>query len=240
MRLLLLLTLLASIGLAHAVDHERERRWAEEILPAVLDGDPVWLEQPGGHRFLGLHIEADAPRAAIILAHGMGVHPDWGINSALRIRLAERGYSTLSIQMPVLEAGAGPGDYVETFEDASERIALAADWLKSKGHDRIAIVSHSLGGRMVRAHFQTDAATPLLGWAALSMGFDDYADVKVPVLDIYVEQDHMPVLHMVDARKRTLSHPASVQHMVPAAGHFYEDREAEVSELVREWLDRAL
>jgi len=237
---ILLLTLLTAGQFAQAADHAREQRWADEILPAVLDGNPVWLEQTGGHKFLALFIDAPKARGAVILVHGMGVHPDFGIINLLRTRLAEQGYTTLSIQMPVQDASAGPGDYVATFPEASERIGKAVAWLKAKGYDKIALISHSLGGRMARTYFVTNKATPVKAWAALSMGFDDFKGVSVPVLDIYAEQDHPPVLNMVAAHKRTLVHPASVQRMLLATGHFYDGKETEVANLVREWLDKIL
>jgi alpha/beta superfamily hydrolase len=254
--LVLFLTFLAAAGSVQAADYGREQRWADEILPAILDGNPVWLEQAGGHKFLGLFIEAasgavseaatqsttDTPKArgAVILVHGMGVHPDWGINGPMRTRLAEQGYATLSIQMPVLASDAGPGDYVATFPEASERIGKAAAWLKAKGYDKIALVSHSLGGRMARTYFVKHKKSPVKVWAALSMGFDDFKGVSVPVLDIYAEQDHPPVLKLVAAPKRTLRHPASAQRMLPATGHFYEGKEVEVTHLVKDWLDKTL
>lgn len=237
---ILLLTLLATVQFAQAADHAREQRWADEILPAILDGDPVWLEQVDGYKFLGLFIDAPKARGAVIVVHGMGVHPDWGVNGVLRTRLAEQGYATLSIQMPVQGASATPGDYVTTFPEASERIGKAAAWLKGKGYDKIAIVSHSLGGRMARAYFVANKTAPVKAWAALSMGFDDFKGVSVPVLDIYTEQDHVPVLKMVAARKRSLTNPASVQRKLPATGHFYEGKEAEAIGLVKEWLDKTL
>ncbi len=237
---ILLLTLLAAGQFAQAADLVREQRWADEILPAILDGEPVWLEQASGHKFLGLFIEAAKARGAVILVHGMGVHPDWGINGVMRTRLAEQGYATLSIQMPVQGADAVPGDYVTTFPDASERIGKAAAWLKAKGYDKIALISHSLGGRMARTYFVTNKATPVKAWAALSMGFDDFKGVSVPVLDIYAEQDHPPVLKIVAAHKRSLANPASVQRMLPATGHFYDGKEVEVTNLVKDWLDKTL
>lgn len=236
----LFLVLLAAGPSVQAADYGREQRWANEILPAVLDGNPVWLEQKGGHKFLGLFIEATKPRAAVILVHGMGVHPDFGINNVLRTRLAEQGYSTLSIQMPVHDASATPGDYVETFPEASERIGKTVAFLKAKGYGKIALISHSLGGRMARAYFVTNKVTPVNAWAALSMGFDDFKGVSVPVLDIYTQLDHPPVLNVVAAHKQTMTHPASVQRMLPGTGHFYDGKEAEVTNLVREWLDKLL
>lgn len=237
---ILLLTLLASVQWVQASDRAREQRWADEILPAVLDGDPVWLQQGDGHKFLGLFSAAAKPRGVVILVHGMGVHPDWGVIGPLRTRLVEPGYSTLSIQMPVQDAAAVPGDYVETFPEASERIAKAVAWLKDKGYTKIAIVSHSLGGRMARSYFIANKASPVKAWVALSMGFDDFKGISVPVLDLYAEQDHQPVLKIVAAHKRTLLNPASAQRMLPGTGHFYEGKESEAVGLVREWLDKTL
>ena len=36
-----------------AMDYEREKRWSDQIVPAVLIGDPVWIKQKNGHEFLG-------------------------------------------------------------------------------------------------------------------------------------------------------------------------------------------
>jgi alpha/beta superfamily hydrolase len=170
----------------------------------------------------------------------MGVHPDFGIVGALRTRLVEKGFATLSIQMPVQGKEAAPGDYVETFPEAAERIGKAAVWLKGKGYTKIALISHSLGGRMVRAYFLADKNTSILAWAALSLGFDDFKGVTLPVLDLYAEQDHPPVLKMVQAHKRSLVHPTLEQHKLLSTGHFYDGKEAEVVDLVGKWLKKTL
>ena len=45
--------LLCLSGLAWGQDYEREQRWADQILPSLMVGDAVWLEQKKGHKFLG-------------------------------------------------------------------------------------------------------------------------------------------------------------------------------------------
>ena len=88
-----------------AQDYAREKRWADEIVPAVVVGDPVWLQQSRGkdpaHKFLALYADAPNAKTAIVLVHGVGVHPDHGIIGALRVKLNDAGYTTLAIQMPV-------------------------------------------------------------------------------------------------------------------------------------------
>ena len=83
----LLLTLLLALP-ACASDYAREQRWADEVTPAVLVGDPVWLQQVNGHKFLGLYTEAQQAHAAILIVHGRGVHPDWNLIVDM---MAERG-----------------------------------------------------------------------------------------------------------------------------------------------------
>lgn len=239
-RFALLLALIAGLTGAQAADRAREQRWADEILPAILDGEPVWLSQKDGHKYLGLYLAPAKARAAVIQVHGMGVHPDWGINGAMRTRLADRGYATLSIQMPVQGAEAGPGDYPETFPEAIERIGVAVAWLKARGFDRVAIVSHSLGGRMVRAYFLATPKPPVQAWTALSLGFDDYEGISLPILDLYAELDHPPVLRLAGTRRNSLAMPASEQQQVQGTGHFYEDKEAEVLTRVSAWLSKVL
>jgi hypothetical protein len=48
----------------------------------------------------------------------------------LRTKLADAGYTTLSIQLPVLTGSGKLGDYIPLYPDARERFQLAADFLK--------------------------------------------------------------------------------------------------------------
>lgn len=233
-----ILALSGMILAAHAMasDYAREERLATEIVPAVLDAEPVRLAQANGHRFLGLYANVPKARGAIVLVHGLGVHPDFGIIGYLRSHLAEQGYATLSVQMPVLAKEAMAGDYVATFPEASERIGAALDWLKAHGHTRLWLVSHSLGGRQTRAYLLGHPAGPAGGWASLSTGFDDFSGLKLPILDLSAERDHLPVLQMQAQRKASLAHPRSVQMQLADTDHFYDGREAAVLERVLAWL----
>ena len=118
------LCLLAGLVASHNVgaqDYEREARWATETLATLVDGEAIRLTQANGHQFLGLWLPAKQPRGAVIIAHGRGWAPDYDLYGILRVKLAESGYSTLSIQMPVLPSSAKLGDYFPTYGDADER-----------------------------------------------------------------------------------------------------------------------
>ena len=141
------LLLAPALSFAQA-DYAREKRWADEVTPAILVGDPVYLAQKNGHKFLAIWAPNPNAVAGVIVVHGLGVHPDWGLINPLRSQLSEQGYATLSVQMPVLEAEARGDRYPPLFPESAERLAAAVAFLRGKGLNKVAIVSHSLGSRM--------------------------------------------------------------------------------------------
>ncbi len=231
--------LFAAAG-APAQDLAREARWREQTLATLVDGEPVFIEQPNGHRFLALYLPAKTPRGAVIVAHGRGWGPDFELYGALRTRLAEAGYSSLSIQLPVLESTAKLGDYLPTFADADERFALAARWLAAKGQHKIAIVSHSLGATMANHYLIRAADGPVRAWVFVGIvnGLEDMFRIRIPVLDVYGSEDWDVTRVGADERRAQIARvPGSRQVVVPGARHFFEGREDELTRLVVDFLD---
>lgn len=225
-------------------DYAREKRWADEITPAVLVGDPVYLARKSAHKFLAIHTQPPPPakaRAGVIMVHGMGAHPDWGLINPLRSQLAEQGYATLSVQMPVLAADAKAESYPALFPDASERLQAAVTFLREQGHRKIAIVSHSMGARMVNYYLSNGGAVD--AWVSVGISTGVYLQpetFKAPVLDIYGEKDFPVVLQnaamRADAIKRVRS---SGQVSVAAADHYFNGAETELVRQVKRFLDNA-
>ncbi|NWG86927.1 MAG: DUF3530 family protein [Hydrogenophilaceae bacterium] len=241
-RLLAGIVLFTSCALAFASDYAREKKWADEILPAVLVGDPVYLELPNKHRFLGLYAEAAKPKAAVIVVHGIGVHPDHGLISPLRQQLADAGYTTLSLQMPILKVDAKPEDYPPTFDEAAQRLEKAAAFLKQKGYQKIALVSHSLGCRMSYRYLSSRPDAPIAAWVAIGTSVvDDTSKLKMPVFDLYGQNDLPAVVKNAPKRAALLKGRAgSLQQQVPGANHFFEGLEGNLVEAVRGYLDQTL
>jgi pimeloyl-ACP methyl ester carboxylesterase len=247
-RILLLLLLLAST-IAHAQrdgdtapDYAREKRWADEITPGLVVGDAIYLEQKTGHKFLAIYTQAPNARAAVIVVHGMGVHPDWALIGALRSGLADNGYTTLSVQMPVRAATGLGEEYPGLFPDAAERLQAAVGFLKSKGYGRIALVAHSMGARMGNYFLAHTPAPGVDAWVAIGISNGDFAEPRalhLPILDIYGERDFPPVLQKAATRAtvlRTLKGSAQVE--VAGADHYFAGNESELVKQVRQFLDR--
>ena len=220
-----------------AADYAREKRWADEIVPGIIIGEPVYLKQKNAHQFLGLYAEADKQKMALVIVHGMGIHPDWGMVSTLRQRLNDFNYATLSIQMPVLAKDADYTAYPAVFPEAVERLQISVSYLKQQGYKRIAIVSHSNGSRMSRVYMANNPAE-ISAWAALSLTQGDtFSGIKAPILDLYGEHDLSHVLSSVATRKASLKHSASRQTVIPQADHFFAGQEDAMVNAVKDFLE---
>ena len=226
-------------------DYAREQRWADEITPGIVVGDALYLEQKNRHPFLGIYTEADNAKMGLVVVHGTGIHPDWGMIGTLRQRLPDHGYATLSIQMPVLAADAKAEAYAATFPEAVERLQLAVAYLKAKGHQRIALVSHSMGSRMSHAYMVRNPME-VNAWAALGMPAAlgkpgvaiVYNGIKVPILDLYGAHDLPPTLAGAAKRKASLKgNAASKQVVIPNTDHFFAGQEDAMVKAVKDFLD---
>jgi len=237
------LLLAVLVGPALSQDYEKEKRWADVIVPNLMVGEALWLEQKNGHRFLGLLVEKEKPRGAIIIAHGRGWSPDFELYGELRTRLPERDYTTLSIQLPVLPSTAILGLYVPLYPDARERFQLAVDFLKRKGYTNIAIVSHSLGATMANQYLirTDDKAVRAWVFVGILQGLEEMFRIKIPVLDVFGSRDWTVIVQGADERrKQILANPGSAQVVVPGATHFFERQEDELVKIVADFLDRNL
>ncbi len=244
--LALLLAAAALAAGAHTQDLEREDRWRAEVVPGLVVGEAVDIPGPSGRPFLGLLTEAaGVDRAAttlLVIVHGIGVHPDHGIIGKLRMDLADKGYSTLSIQMPVLPADAPAEHYEPVFGNAAARIDDAAAWARQKGYNDLVLVSHSLGSRMANAYFDRTASPGFRAWIALGLGAPYSAKFSrkppVPVFDIYGERDLPAVLKHSASRGRVAGASHGQQRKIGGADHFYAGREAALVDVVATFAKR--
>ena len=227
--------------LAIAQDYAREKRWADEVVPAVVVGEPVYLQQTRGanpaHKFLALFAEAANAKTAIVLVHGVGVHPDHGVIGALRVKLNDAGYTTLSIQMPVAGSEATVDDYYPVlFDEAAERIAIAARWLKHKkdgGPAQIVLLSHSMGAWMANEYLRHAESVPFAAWICIGITgrITSPWSIRIPTLDLYGEHDLDNSRRAAPWRRFTQLFMASgsTQVEVPGADHHYTSKENEAA-----------
>ena len=244
LRLWLVLALLLAPALASAqADYAREKRWADEITPAILVGEPVYLALDSGRKFLAIHAPNPKAAAGVIVVHGRGVHPDAGLINPLRSQLSEQGYATLSVQMPVLAAEAPGEQYPPLFPEAAERLRAAVAFLRARGMKKVAIVSHSMGSRMANYFLNHAGEARVDAWVAIGIlgEYTEPGTLKAPVLDLYGEHDFPAVLANAAKRADALRKVrGSGQVQVAGADHFFAGMENELVRRVRQFLDSRL
>jgi pimeloyl-ACP methyl ester carboxylesterase len=221
-------------------DYAREARWAREVEPSVVIGEPVYLATPSQPRVLALYTEAADAKGGVIVIHGAGLHPDWGLIGGLRTGLADAGFTTLSVQMPVLGADALRDEYNAIIPQAVERIGVAIAWLKSRGVRRIAIVAHSVGAAMSDAYLASPAER-IDASVVIGMGMAFEAAPRQPVLDVEAQFDFPQVRDSALWRAAKLPRDSCSRHVVIAgADHFMENRQKELVAAIVPFLDRVL
>ncbi|MEO6929424.1 MAG: DUF3530 family protein [Casimicrobiaceae bacterium] len=231
----------AQCALAQAPDYARESRWAAEVAPSVMVGDVVWLKTPDRERVLALFTPARSTTlGGVVIVHGLGVQPDFGVVGELRGALAARGYATLSVQMPVLDVDALPAEYEALFPIAGDRIEAALRWLAAKQIAPTAVVAHSMGAAMSNAWLARASHADIRAWVVLGMGVPFAAHALPPVLDITAEHDLPAVL--ANAPLRALSLPkrsCSAAVRIAGADHFLAGRADELADVIAPFLARA-
>lgn len=241
--LLILGASVAAFG-ASAVESDaaREERLANEIVPQLVVGDAVWLSTPHRARVLALYTQpANATGDAVIVVHGLGVHPDWNLIGTLRSDLADRGFATLSVQMPVLAAGAGRNDYVPLFPEAGERLDAATKWLRNHGYTHIAIVSHSMGAVMVNAWLAQSTENRVDVWVPIGLMTTFASAPQEPILDVVAEHDFPEVLDAVKKRAAQLPRDrCSKSTEVSDTDHYFDTAARRLSEAIASFIARAL
>ena len=239
-----------SAGNIQAADLAREQRLAEQITEAILDGEPVMLDADA-QPFLGIYTEAASKpvHGAAIILHGRGMHPDWAqVTGPLRIELPEHGWSTLSLQMPVLGKDATFYDYEEIFPEAIPRITAGIHYLQQQGYERIVLIAHSCGVHMSMAWLEQQGSDAIAAYIGISMGATDYGQpmrkpfpfekIQVPLLNIYGSEDYPAVQKQAAALAPMLMtvNPASAQVRIAGAGHYYDNYDEDLVTAIVDWL----
>ena len=249
--LLLFFLLFTGSPILQASDLKKEQRWADQVVDAIMVGEAVWLND-GTSRFLNLYTENNAEKeyGAAIIVHGMGVHPNWpDIIHPLRSQLAELGWHTLSVQMPILPNDAKDDEYAPLFPGVAPRLRAAEKFFTDKGIKNIVIVAHSLGATMAANYLANNKNSTQAMVAIGATGaffkveklnfFDSLKKFKIPLMEIYGGED-MNVVMDSARQKAQIAKQANIkgyiQIKVPGANHFFTGKEEQLIQHVNKWL----
>jgi len=247
----LLLILILSVPMSiFASDLDKEKRWSDQVVDSIMDGEIVWLNN-GKHDFLGIYTDAAEDKSrAVIVMHGTGVHPNWQqVIQPLRVGLTEHNWNTLSIQMPVLSNDAKHEEYAPLYPEVASRINAAMAELKSRGNKNIFLIGHSQGATM-SAYYLTTSKQDINGFVAIGMssfgndlrqsGVNSLKNISIPVLDLYASDDLDSVLNTTKARAQAAKESDNKNFtQIQITGNHFLDGENEILlATVAEWLEK--
>ncbi|MBT3195790.1 MAG: DUF3530 family protein [Candidatus Ruthia sp.] len=239
-KILVALILLSNIVFAQVIpDYAKEARWASFIEDGLMDGDVVLLKA-NDHEFLAIYTESESDtKKTAVVVHGLGVHPDWPqVIQPLRVALTERGFNTLSIQMPVLENGVGFERYLPLFTDADNRINSAVNYLAAQDLEANVLIAHSLGSEM-SAHYLANNKNPFKRFVGIGMPGPSapyLSNINIPVLDLYGDEDIPSVMQGVQEKQRASKHNTNYRQIMANADHFFNDKDDLLIDEVSAWL----
>ncbi|MCU7850937.1 MAG: alpha/beta hydrolase family protein [Candidatus Thiodiazotropha sp. (ex Monitilora ramsayi)] len=253
LKLLAAVTLtLAALSL-QASDLEKEKRWASQIVDALLDGEALYLND-GRSDFLTIEtpsMDGNTGKTAIIL-HGTGVHPDWPtVIQPLRVGLTESDWHTLSIQMPILPNEAEHEAYASIYDWVPGRIDAAIKHARDNGAETLVLIGHSQGTTMA-AYYLANEGKPVEGFIAIGMGpgvaggpMDNMSHlkrIKTPMFDLYGSLDLEEIITSANQRKAaaTLHNHSYTQFQLEGADHFFDGEEERLLEQVNAWLQKTM
>lgn len=249
--LLLLFILLAQV--TSAANLSREQRISEGLEAMISEGKPVWLEADSV-RFLGIHRQTSASRrlGGVILLHDNSTHADWHeVINPLRRHLTERGWDTLSIQIPITDDPSDPATVRALLASSLPRIKAAIDFHATQQIDALALIGHGMGARMAMNFISQAgnkiAATVVIG---VPMNTDDDQDpvflaikeANIPILDLYGSRDHAVVVDSAPFRRAIAVRNGRDRYRleeIAGADHFFSGIQEELSNRVAAWLRQA-
>lgn len=230
----------------------REQQIAEKLALIAGADEIVSLKAPGG-RFIGIYQRAKTGEShgVVILAHGMGAHPDWpDVISPLRTQLPEFGWSTFSIQMPILSPDEPVAEYGKTLKVAKSRLNAAIDYLHTWEIEQIILLGYSFGAVQVASYLASGKNENVRAFVSVSMlsqkfikpGLDVFkliGGIDLPMLDIYGDEDLPDVRRGSDDRRLAASKNGNrdfKQIELKHAGHHYQGVEEALVEQIQIWL----
>jgi pimeloyl-ACP methyl ester carboxylesterase len=250
---LLVLTLISMVAVAENIDHEWESRIAQKLLEDTIIGEIIWC-YAGENSFITLFTgqPAHEARGAAIILHGMGSHPDWPeVIAPIRLTLPDRGWSTLSIQLPVLNPETPVAAYGATVKEAGQRIRATVKLLRDMEFSNIVIIAHSFGAATAASYIAENKGKGIQAFVSIGMRsqkflnptldlVDKIEKMNIPVLDVYGSRDFDDIVRSAADRRLAASkngNHAYRQIEIRDADHNFIGLESALIDLISDWLE---
>ncbi len=243
----LVLIIITHCSPLYNTDKEREAMIYAQNLNEIFDGEHLYIDYKFG-KFSMLEIYEEKHNSAVLFLHGRGLNPNEQ-NLAYPVRTEmSKIHNTYSLQLPVLKKQSTYLEYSKIFYDSDERIKSALEYIQNKNKE-IIIIAHSCGVHMLMSYIQNKnlsnniGSLVLIGSGAVDKGQEliyeyPYGKIKIPILDLFGENDFNLVLKNADIRKQLIKQTSSKsqQIKIKSSDHYHTDNSERVITFVKKWL----
>lgn len=250
---LILIILVLSAGLASATNLAQEQRISAQLASPDLQGEARWLNA-GDQRFLAIYLKSEGEKrlGGAILLHEAGNNADWPeVIGPLRRHLAQRGWDSLSLQLPRPFDPLSKTDRQVAIEQAAGRIRAAFDLFAAEGTEDLVLLGHGLGAEMALAYVANNTAEQVRGLVAIGLAAGNGGDedpvlqtitrLQRPMLDLYGDREDPSLQTSAQARRSTAKRSQKEvyrQDRVAGADHHFTGLQQTLLQRVASWLRR--
>jgi hypothetical protein len=189
------------VSISLASDIKKEQYWKKIISENLKIGEVIQLKAQE-QNFFAIYTKQNRlkQRGSVIILHGKAEHPDWKVVvRPLRTQLADYGWNTLSIQMPIRNKPLKTNEEIEKFnQQGTLRIDSAITFLKDKQAVNIFIIIHGENDEIALSYIKANPKHTIKGLIFVSMPLNISNNkntikllelMTLPVLDIYAGKD---------------------------------------------------
>ncbi len=245
--LLLISSVILQCEPLHKIDKSRESTIYDQHLSEIFDGEHLYVDYKFG-QYSMLEIHDEQHKTAVLFLHGRGLNPnEQNLANPVRVEMSNL-FNTYSIQLPVLKKQSTYLEYSKVFYDSDERILSAIEYIQNK-NNKVIIIAHSCGVHMLMSYIKNQnlpnniSSLVLIGSGAVDKGqkliyMYPYEKIKVPILDLYGENDFGLVLKNAHKRKQLINKTStrSQQIKIESSDHYHTDNSLPVITFVKKWL----
>jgi dienelactone hydrolase len=250
---MILFVLALTANMALAANLIQEQRISAQLVRPDVKGEARWLNA-GDERFLAIFIKSDAEKrlGAALLLHEAGDHADWPeVIGPLRRDLAQRGWDSLSLQLPRPIDPLSKVDRQAATDQAAGRIQAALDLFAAEQTENLVLLGHGLGAEMALAYVAGNPAEQVRGLVAIGLAAGDGGDddpvlqtiarLQRPMLDLYGDRDLPQVLASAQARRSAAKRAQQRlyrQDRIMGADHHFMGLQQSLLRRVGSWMRR--
>ncbi len=202
-----------------------------------------------------IYTQADNARGTVVILSDCDYKPntEGGIVTTLHKSLPQKGWNTLSFQLPNLSTSSTFKDLEAIMPEAAKNIESSIAMAKEKSDTPVALLAHGCGSQMALAWMEVKGNDSIDAYIGLGSGImnSDPKDtdhlripleaMKFPQLDIFGSADHAAVLKTAAERLGHInraSNPASRQKIILDADHNMTGKEDVLASVIAKWLDK--